>query len=168
MGASAWDYWTDFDDDPRKALRTLRERVFRAGEYLGPGGNTFDQKRDGRPRPPNIEKLLERQGENQTHSILDVVFISYEGGPPRPTRKEWNPLTQSNEDFPLVEGEECRALSRAELRDAFGTERPTRSQIEACDWNRLDALWSKWSALCVTAWDGEEPVQMFFIGTSGD
>lgn len=167
MGASSWSYWTAYGEGPAAALRDLRARVFRSGDYLGPGGRAWGKPRDLRRRPKTIEALIAAQGENQTHSILDVVHLSVDGGPPRAVKKEWNPLLQM-EAFVVVEGGECRVLSDEQLKNAFGTAHPTRPMIEAFDLNQLDELWSVHDSLCFTAWDETKPVELFFVGTSGD
>jgi hypothetical protein len=49
MGASAWAYFTPYEDDAETALQKLRARVFEQGEYL---------RRDWKPRDLRLEDIL--------------------------------------------------------------------------------------------------------------
>ena len=172
MGASAWSYWTDYDPDRGRAFSELRKRVFHSGAYLGPGGKRPVYQRGGRhpePRPRTIKQVIKAQAENGTHTILDIAHFEFEGGPPRPMRKLKSPFTGEDIEIPLTEGGVCRLAAAEELRTVFGTDRPTRSQIEDKD-QRGDmlAFIARWEALCVVAWDGERPVALYFCGISGD
>jgi hypothetical protein len=57
-------------------------------------------------------------------------------------------------------------LTAAQTAGYFGTERPTRRDVEG-----VDAFWEaigRGEAVCVTLYDGDCPVELFFAGYSFD
>lgn len=168
MGASGWHYFTEYDADPKRALRKLRKAVFMAGDYIGPGGRVkFDAKRrDPRPRPSTIQALLEAQGETGTHSILDIACFEGE-----PRKKEKIPdLFDRGKGFVEIDaslGGECMMAPLDAVKGAYGTEQPTRAQVEA-NRNALQTYAGRFGGVCFVVWNGERPEALFFTGYSGD
>ncbi len=98
-------------------------------------------------KPKTIEKLLELQGESGTHSILDILSISAE-----PKFAAISPLR------------------RSKLVEFFGSDTPSRSQIEeAHNSGALEALISeRWEGVYIVAYRDGSPSEIFFAGCSGD
>ncbi len=182
MGATTWSYFTPYQADIDKALAELRQHVFNEGQYqdgevpldvtaadeleqrmatvvqsLTPQQRLMWEKtqemlaaakqRNKKPaRPPakTIKELLKRSGEAGTHSILDVDRVA-----PTPTY-----------------GAVC-LLPPVRLRELFGTERPTREQVQAA-WGEWPEIHRRWQALYVVVYFHDEPSEIFFAGSSGD
>jgi hypothetical protein len=70
MGASRWDHFTPFRDDPAEALAELQQKVFEAGLFVRPevvpDDFTFE----------SIEDLRMAAMEEGTHSILDIHAVA--------------------------------------------------------------------------------------------
>lgn len=160
MGASGWGYWIDYDNNTARAFAALRDRVFKEGDYLGPGGKLpFGEGRDPRSAS-SIEAVLEAQAEDGTHSILDISRFETPGER-RPTKKMVNPFTGEGL------GASCRLATDAELTDVFGTSEPTRAMVEEHA-GELERHLSRWSALCVVVFAADKPNELYFHGISGD
>ena len=101
MGGSVWRYDVPFERDIRVALRALRDRVFRAGQYLAPTGAR---------KPTSIEDLLEMSGEIGTHSILDIVDVA-----PQPRAGFVSPLS----DAELIDAFGSERPARADVERAL-------------------------------------------------
>src|SRR4051812_17282256 len=75
MGASGWNYFVPYQPDTGRALKSLREEIFRSGAY----GRGFLSGEDiAPPEADTIEELLERVGAEGTHSILDIECMADE------------------------------------------------------------------------------------------
>ncbi|GGS34692.1 hypothetical protein [Actinokineospora fastidiosa] len=148
MGASGWDYYTDYDPDPRAVLARLHERVLAEGDYYWAD--------DDVPRPATRAELHslyeahEHLAEEGTHSILDIDRIA-----PAGTRDDFGTIV---------------ALSPERLRAALGTERPTRAQFDAVYRGGADLLddFPRWSGRCAVLYDDDAPAQIVLWGYSGD
>lgn len=98
MGASGWDYVTDYKDGLPSSLDALHTDVFATERHFREELDEWDL-----PQPSSLDELwsepyYEFLGTNGTHSILDVPDVN---------------------DLPL--------LTAKELIDTFGTEQPTRA-----------------------------------------
>jgi len=179
MGASGWNYTTQYDPDPEVALHRLRERVFAAGDYLPPGG-IMRFPRDlppgtplnfrlimavfraiaavsvaahwiarGGRQPRTIDELLSMTGENGTHSILDITHTA---------------------DIP--EFGAAAPLSKYRHLKFFGTTTPTHAQVDAASTEPGEALDDgvrRWEAVYFVVHDElGTPVDYVFVGASGD
>ena len=168
MGASGWSYFVPYEVDIETALQKLRQAVFCNGDYyqiepywqtmsfqnfLPPDPNftaadieayrTEFEQRQRRPQPTSIETLLIWNGEAGTHSILDILNVSA--------------VSQYGTVAPL---------KPQELRQFFGTDQPTRSQIELQQWafdrylqQTLDRL--RGMGTYVVVYDGEAPSEIY-------
>jgi hypothetical protein len=98
-------------------------------------------------KPKTIEKLLESQAENGTHSILDIVSISSE------------PQFGAISPFP-----------RRKLVEFFGSETPSHAEIEeAHDSGSLEEYVSqRWQGVYIIAYGDGSPSEIYFAGCSGD
>ena len=150
MGGHAWFYFVGYEPDVNSALQKLREREFRAGRYnpavwfpefpVGPNSPSPGAQHG------SIEEALEDSDADGTRSILDMERV---GDAP---------------DYGVVV-----PLSRDELLDLFGTERPTREMIEGDDvadefFERLE----RGKGVYVIVYEGEQPSEIFFAGYSFD
>lgn len=119
----------------------MAERI--KGEIMGGGSAPRKPTR----KPKTIEKLLELQAENGTHSILDIVGISLE------------PKLGTISPFP-----------RTKLIEVFGSEAPSHAQIEqALHSGSLEEFLSeRWQGIYVVVHRDGFPSEIFFAGCSGD
>jgi hypothetical protein len=110
-------------------------------------GRVLEQKAAPAPKPRSIEELLEQEGENGTHSILDITCISA-----RPKFAAISPFPQSK------------------LVYYFNSDKPTHSVIEdRHEWGSLEKFTSKrWQGIYIVAYRDEKPNEIFFAGCSGD
>jgi hypothetical protein len=95
-----------------------------------------------------IEELVEHNAESGTHSILDMERI-----------------TETPDDGAVS------PLRPDQLNALFGTETPTRAQIEATkdELVSLDAfVLASWTGVYIVAYRDGEPDELFFYGISGD
>lgn len=101
----------------------------------------------GRERPNSIDDKLELSEETGTHSILDVSAVAEQPAP----------------GF-------VASLSRSEIIDAFGNERPTRLDVERAA-GTLDGISlrrGRWTGSYVVLYQRDVPTEIFFFGRSGD
>ena len=198
MGATGWQYFVPYQADIEAALQRLRDEVFASEEYTpaitvtkaqldtafkgvasdwetnlaffeSQAGNAklpqstrdkfsmlasqLKQLRSGKsaqgtiPMPRTIDELLQSRGESGTHSILDVILVS-----PTPEFGAVSPLPKS------------------EVGRVFGSEMPTRLQIEKqAKAGALESYTSKrWQGIYVVAYQDANAVEIFFAGCSGD
>jgi hypothetical protein len=139
MGASGWIYKVAFQPDVRQALEDLRWQVLRSGEYY---------RDDGGDEPASPDDALERQPEDGTHSIIDMM----NGLSPTPEFGTVSPLTEQ------------------QLLAVFGTSTPSSESVETwLDHGGDNGLRDRWEGLVVTGYttDGA-PEFLFFAGASGD
>ena len=99
------------------------------------------------PKPRSIEELLEQEGENDTHSILDITCVSS-----RPKFAAISPFPPSK------------------LAYYFNSEKPTHAVIQdRYEYGSLEKFTSKrWRGIYIIAYRDEKPDEIFFAGCSGD
>jgi hypothetical protein len=145
MRAAETGDFSGLSREERQAAEQFRT-LFRA--FPGPGPRLHDPEDDeddeGGDRPGSIEEALELAAEDGTHSILDIQSTG--------RRRGFGVATP------------CPPRSAARV---FGSERPTREQIEA-HWLRLSDRLERWEAYYVTVYKDGEPAEYAFIGCSGD
>jgi hypothetical protein len=165
MGASGWSYFVPYRAEINAALQELREQVFRKGEYYRVAPYWKERKEEdyaGYPEerrrllverlrekqslaePTTIESLLKWNGEEGTHSILDVDRVTAE-----PEPGSVSPLKDQ------------------ELLDIFGTLAPTRELIEQKS-AEIQLLRRRGTGTWIAVYRGDTPVEIFFGGYSGD
>lgn len=177
MGASAWEYFTPYQPDIKKALHELRQQVFDAGDYYlfihelpsteeeylreayAIGMYTPDdeeqlrqvyreeKERYSKPKPDTIEELFKMCTESGTHTILDIGHLADD--------------PECNDYFTAI------PLSEAQLLDLFGTTKLTRKMIE----EKRRTLWSlrqNWQATYIIVYKNGKPEEIYFAGFSGD
>ena len=147
MGGHAWFYYVEYEPDLNAALQKLREREFRAGRYnpavwfpefpVGPNSPSPGAQHG------SIEEALEDSDADGTRSILDMERI---GDVP---------------DYGVV-----APLPADELMELFGTDKPTREEIEGSDelFERLE----RGQGVYIVAYEGGRPSEIFFAGYSFD
>jgi hypothetical protein len=99
--------------------------------------------RGSNEEPATIEEALENMDADGTASILDIDHVA---ASPEPTG--------------------VTVLTPAEAKQYFGTERPTRADVE-----KADQLWDdigRGEAVCVVLYNGDRPSELYFAGISFD
>ena len=96
------------------------------------------------PRPKTIEELVERAAEDGTHSILDIDRVS------------------DDLDFGAVAPMPAELLLRI-----YGTEKPTRSDIEAHQYEAIENI-ERWQGYYTVVYENDQPSEFYFEGVSGD
>ncbi len=126
----------------RAAFKEFAEELKQMGNYKAGAA-----QRRAHLRPKTIEKLLELQAENGTHSILDITSIS-----PEPKFGAISPFPHAN------------------LVECFGSETPSRAEIEKVhDAGSLEEFISeRWQGIYIVAYRNGSPSEIFFAGCSGD
>ena len=166
MGASGWQYFVPYQSDIAKALNELREQVFESDDYYKRLPLWQDMDEDEYANEPNedireqltswlrtmkamkdpttIEELFMWNGEDGTHSILDINNVS------------------DSPDFGTIS-----PLSQKELMSFFGTYEPTRAMVEQKA-NEIMDLRERWQGTYVIVYKDGLPNEIFFTGFSGD
>jgi hypothetical protein len=142
MGAEPWSYFVPFREDIEAALDDLKEREFTAGRY---------RVLDPDDPPATIAEAVEQADADGTGTILDINGVA---------------------DSPLEIGAEVPAfgmvspLSGDQLIALYGTERPTRAQVE----KNMDFYeWiDRGFGIYIVVYDGDRPSELFFAGYSFD
>jgi len=169
MGASGWDSFVPYQPDINKALQELRAKVFQDhGYYLRAPLNLRPEdfanaskdiqemvpqwiEREKSYKPPTtIEELIAWNGEDGTHSILDIHTVASSSG------------------FGVA-----APLSREELRRFFGTDQPTHTMIgekkrELSRFLQGDLGRYGYEATYIIVYKDGAPDEIFFTGYSGD
>lgn len=91
-----------------------------------------------------IEELLGDAADDGTHSILDITQIA--------SRREYGAATP---------------LSKRKLKSTFGTETPTRADLDVGDWSFEEEL-DRLQAVYFVVYDNGQPSEYCFVGCSGD
>jgi len=181
MGASGWSYFVPYEPSIETALQKLRKRVFAEKRYFvrsvaetikalenyiarmekQPADWSFFDKTaaeyqaDAKAQiaqlkllpvdyPSTIDELLEFAGENGTHSILDIL----ESGLSRELFK-------------------AGPLDEEELISVFATAKPSHSIVQD-KILVLQQLRQRWMASYVLIYEDDQPVEILFVGFSGD
>lgn len=147
MGGHPWFYWLPYQPDINLALHSLRQREFAAGRYNPVIPFPKFPLTATAPAPgakhSSIEQALEAADESGTRSILDMKGIG------------------SNPGYSMV-----APFPPHRLIELFGTERPSRSMLEAnmdflCDIERGHGVY-------IIAYADNRPEQILFAGYSYD
>ena len=162
MGASGWSYFVPYQPDINKALQELRQKVFQEGDYFKPAEwakQLYERQIIGEeelndtleelaliPEPRTIEELIEQRAEEGSHSIIDINRVSS--------------VPEICTIAPLPQEEYIRL---------FSTDKPTRKMIEEKEEEMYSNLnMPSWSGFYMTIYANNLPVEIFFIGFSGD
>jgi hypothetical protein len=164
MGASQWAYAVPYQPDIETTLQDLRQKIFRSGNYYTraaftqrllnevpnlPMGVRLREQLSLRrlrrqPAPQSIEALIQMNGEEGTHSILDIQAVS------------------ATAQFGTVS-----PLTDQQLLTIFSTTTPTREMVT----DKLDQcceLRRRWEGLYIITYQDERPSEICFAGFSGD
>jgi hypothetical protein len=148
MGGHPYWYFVPYESDAQKALDSLRDREFKAGRYnpvirfLEFGAPDFLEQQPG-AKHRSIAAAMDAAAEDGTRSILDISRVG--DGP----------------DFGVA-----ARVPGAQLREWFGTERPTRAMLEQAG-DLFDSI-DRGQGVYVVVYDGDEPKELFFAGYSYD
>lgn len=155
MGASSWVASSGSYTAPDAALEAAQLRVIQSGEYIWPWEEMdpdYVDESDLIPRPDDVHQLrlakdLEEYWEVGTHSVLDLNGASEpEGG------------------FAVA-----RALSMAEVRSLFGTDRPSIHDANGLTHDFLaSAVDASWGGVFCVVFERDQPAELVFWGISGD
>ena len=163
MGASSWAYFVPYQTDIKRTLQELRQKVFQSGEYyLRPQMEVDLESYKNMPKevreqaklrverekpfskPTSITALLEWNGEEGTHSIIDVENIS---------------------SAPMFNA--VAPLSKDQLVYLFGTDKPDRSIVQEKA-KEILTLRKRWEGAYIIIYKSGIPDEIFFTGFSGD
>jgi hypothetical protein len=163
MGASSWDYFVPYQQSIESALNELREQVFRSRKFflrpqieINPDNfaDAPEEIREQVPlwierersfsQPTTIKALVDWNGEEGTHSIIDIERIAS------------TPALGSASPF-----------STNQLIEIFGTDKPERSMIEQRK-SEIAGMCKRWEAYYIVAYKNGKPDEIFFSGYSGD
>jgi hypothetical protein len=163
MGASGWDYFVPYQQSIESALDELREQVFRSGKFflrpqmeINPDNfeNAPEEIRDQLPariereksfsQPTTLKALIDWNGEEGTHSIIDIERIT-----------------------PIPAFGSASPFSTNQLIEMFGTDKPERSMIEQRK-SEITGMRKRWEASYIIVYKNGKPNEIFFSGFSGD
>lgn len=152
MGSSPWKATTAYQSDVAAALRAAQEETFASGKFGFTHKLTSMYAAMGMPAPElpeeptakSIEEAREIGAESGTCSVLDVTRIAS--------------FTAPGATAPF---------SPAEVRSAFGTDKPSAGDLEPSCWALCEHLGRGESGyfLC---YDGATPSHYVFLGMSFD
>ncbi|MEV8453680.1 hypothetical protein AB0467_13205 [Streptomyces sp. NPDC052095] len=157
MGASGWEYLTEYDGDAGAALDALRARVFREEYGDGSAYRSLEELYAD-------EEFMEEEG---THTILDIVRVVAIDDPPEPFR-------------PSDHGT-LRPLAADRVAHHFGTDRPTVEQYrklvaafeevtshEEYERSLFGECRMRWTGCYVVLHSDGSPTHLGIFGFSGD
>ncbi len=150
MGGEPYWYYVEYEKDFNAALQKLREREFKAGRYnsvvksiaelfpINMNSPCLGVKHD------SIEEAMEASMEDGTRSILDLSIVS------------------EKDDYC-----NARILPSKVLIKLFGTDKPQKEQnIENC--SELWELIERGKGVCIPIYNGNDPIELLFMGYSFD
>jgi len=134
--------------NPNLPPETRQSYLAAASEYRKRyWGQVLEKKSPPRPKPGTIEELLEQEGAEGTHSILDICCIS------------------AKARFGAISPFPPEKLTRF-----FPSGMPSHAEVEeAYEFGSLDKYVSKrWRGIYIIAFRDGKPDEIFFAGCSGD
>jgi len=152
MGASGWQYYVPYVEDPREMLVRLHIEEL--------DGQKFYWPRSDIPRPTALRDFYRMMWSDSTadeqlhlsgtHSILDIMFLLPAG---------------SQDEFASI-----MPLTSSEVIAAFGTEQPSRAQFDATysGGNNTIVDFPRWSGRYTTLYENDRPATLVLWGYSGD
>lgn len=172
MGGHPYWYYARYQMDIETTLQALRQQEFAAGRYnpVLPFINfpiTADTPVPG-CQHPSIEAAMEAADADGTRSILDIFQVSAV-----PYSEALALATQGGMELLCT----TFPLATEELIHLFGTTQPTHEQVEAviisAEQNKaaVEELWisiDRGTCRHILLYDGDEPVEVFFVGYSFD
>lgn len=147
MGAHPYWYLVPYRDDAQSALDDLRTREHAAGRYhpvisfLRFSEPAFSAQHPG-PRHKSIRAAVKAAAEDGTRSILDIDAIARSPAPGKAVQV--HPLR---------------------LRQVYGTDKPTREDLEAGD---ISELVPRGHCVYFTVFANDLPAELYFFGYSYD
>ena len=170
MGASGWQHFVPYQPNIGLALTELREEVFRRGTYYAP--------RRAR-KAASLQELIQRCGENGTHSVIDVSYVvdtplpvpvlqwhaaifAKTGAPPSPIDFQGRLRAE------LALMGQVAPLSEEQRSAVFGTPQPNHATVEACAYNLFSLLPRGCALYVLVSDDAGHPREIFFAGKTGD
>lgn len=147
MGAHAYYYSVDFEEDDNVALQKLRQREFLAGRYnpvqMFPDFEALEDEPPG-AQHDSIEEAIEAAEADGTRSILDL------------TRVDDNP------DFCVAE-----RINPQRLIEIFGTDKPTEEVVQEKFYDLFELI-ERGQGICFPVYDNDKPKELVFMGYSFD
>ncbi len=132
---------TGAEEDLRALPRAKRSALRRTRELMNLVGSV---PRRSRRRPRTMDELLEQAAECGTHSILDITCVAERRG----------------------DGV-AAPLPASELQRVFGTQEPSRRQVEE-HWDTIAEGLERWQACYLVVYQDGQPREYAFVGCSGD
>jgi hypothetical protein len=126
--------------EERNLVQSFRRMQAVIGRYKG---SSHGKTRPGGP-PRTIDEVLERAGEDGTHSILDISHVGRE------------------RDFGVAV-----ALAPEVLEEFFGTAEPSHEDVEDRGLDLAEDL-DRWEAVYFVVYQHGRPHAYAFVGCSGD
>jgi hypothetical protein len=148
MGGHPYWYLVPYESDVQHALDTLRDREFKAGRYnpvirfLKFGAPDFLKQQPG-AKHRSIDDAMTAAAEDGTRSILDISRVG------------------ESPDYGVA-----APVPAAQLREWFGTDRPTRAMLDRAD-DLFESI-DRGQCLYVVVYEGDQPKELFFAGYSYD
>jgi hypothetical protein len=148
MGGHPYWYFVPYESDVQHALDTLRDREFKAGRYnpvirlLKFGSADFLKQQPG-AKHRSIDDAMNDAMEDGTRSILDISRVG------------------DSPDFGVA-----APVAAAQLREWFGTERPTHDMLERAE-DLFESI-DRGQCVYVVVYEGDKPKELFFAGYSYD
>jgi len=159
MGADAYFYYVNYEEDKNNALQKLRQREFEAGRYAPvmyqwdipfPLDNLSEAPAPGK-KHTTLEEVMEGEFffEDGTGTILDILRISDE-----------------------LDYNSAYVIKEEELIKFFGTDKPTRKIIDEKVWDFWESIVYSFGVrgvgICITVYENDVPTELYFGGYSFD
>jgi hypothetical protein len=148
MGGHPYWYFVTYEDSAQSALDKLREREFKAGRYnpvipfLEFDEPEFSQQQPG-AKHRSIAAAMDASAEDGTRSILDLGKVG------------------KASDYGVA-----GLVPAAKLKQLFGTDQPTREQVQSN--HELFEDIQRGQGIYFTVYRGGAPAELFFAGYSYD
>lgn len=176
MGATVWMYFTDYDEDPERALNRLRDEVFREGSYRRPW--EFPDLFSSVRQLPGLrwKARLGMWALESVFTTIELVRWALWGFRTPATLEQAVEWAGEDGTHSILDVERTGMyrdfgvaipLSELRLREAFGTTEPTRDAVEEMA-VEISRWLARWDAVYFPVYEGARPRHLAFIGVSGD
>jgi hypothetical protein len=176
MGATIWTYFTDYDEQPERALHRVRAEIFNEGRYRRPW--EFPDFFAGVRGLPNVrwKQRLRLWVLESLYTTIELFRWATWGFRSPSTMEEAVAWAEEDGTHSILDIERTGMyrgfgvaipLSEPRLRELFGTTEPVRAAMEGAA-GEISCSLARWEAVYFAVYEDGKPRHLAFVGVSGD